>query len=123
MHVFWIIRFTPTSKRPIRVARSSGMVVHPLAAWRSPTDDFFSLSLKAFNGRTAFRPFPQGGGGGYKKIPLEMDIPIRSSGSSFHRIGSAFDRCKGTTFFPIVGIHFPYFSFLGSGDPSLDKLA
>ena len=46
MHVFWIIRFTPTSKRPIRLARSSGMVVHPLAAGRSPTEDiFFSLGL------------------------------------------------------------------------------
>ena len=107
------------------MARSSGMVVHPLAAGRSPTDDFFlpycyPLGLLDRERTAVFVRSPKGGGGGSKKRPLEMDIPIRSSGFFWHprlSVGQPFLFDANILLFPVVGKRYPNFFIYGVERP------
>ena len=129
-HVFWIIVSLYIPKT-LRSVRSSGMVVHPLAAGRSPTDDFSSLllSLRFTRQRedNRFCSFPQRGRRGVKKKDrwrwTFQFAPAVFFGILAYRSDNRFCSMQIYFFSLLLGNDIRTFSFMGSKDPSLDKLA
>ena len=109
------------------MARSTGLVVHPLAAGRSPTDDIlFPWVYSTERGQPFLFVPPKGAEGGQKKYRWRWTFqftPAVFFGILAYRSDSRFCSMQIYFFSLLLENDIRTFSFMGSKDPSLDKSA